>query len=99
MKDVCSQGGGRFVQYGHFADKGEGVLQMRTSALFGAKNFGFFEIYDVPAQTRRVEPVRTFCGQGGEEVNFSRFCADVFHGRPLMSFFYSNYSIFSFVIA
>jgi len=25
------------VQCGHFTDKGEGVLQMRTSALFGAK--------------------------------------------------------------
>jgi len=27
-------------------------LQMRTSALFGAKNFGFFEIYAVSAWTR-----------------------------------------------
>jgi len=35
---------------------------MRTSALFGAKNFEFFEIYDVSARTRRVEPVRTFFG-------------------------------------
>jgi len=25
---------------------------MRTSALFGAKNFGFFEIYSVYARTR-----------------------------------------------
>jgi len=30
-----------------------------------------------------VEPVRTFCGQG-REINFSRFCADVLYGRPLM---------------
>jgi len=29
-----------------------GVLQMRTSALFGAKNFGFFEISGVSAWTR-----------------------------------------------
>jgi len=31
------------------------------------------------------EPVRTFCGQrgGGGGINFSRFCADVFYGRPL----------------
>jgi len=29
-----------------------------------------------------VEPVRTVCRQGG--VNFSRFCADVFYGRPLI---------------
>jgi len=37
---------------------------MRTSALFGAKTFKFFEIYGVTARTRRegVCPVRTFCG-------------------------------------
>jgi len=29
-----------------------GVLQMRTSALFGAKNFRFFKIYGVSARTR-----------------------------------------------
>jgi len=34
------------------ADKGEGALQVWTSALFGAKNFGFFEIYGVSARTR-----------------------------------------------
>jgi len=33
--------------------KVEGVFQMRKSTLFGAKNFGFFEIYGVSAQTRR----------------------------------------------
>jgi len=69
-----------FVQGGHFA----------SSALFSAKNFGFFEIYGVSARTR---------GEGGwasanilltRGVNFSRFCADVFYGRPLrenLSFF------------
>jgi len=58
---------------------------MRTSALFGAINLGFFEIYDVSAQTRGegVKPVRSFFGQGGGGVNFSRFCADVFYGRSL----------------
>jgi len=30
----------------------EGVLQMRTSALFGAKTFKFFKIYGVSARTR-----------------------------------------------
>jgi len=45
---------------------------MRTSALFGAKNFGFFKIYGVSALTRGVEPVRTFCGQGGGS-NFHDF--------------------------
>jgi len=43
---------------------------MRTFALFGAKNFRFFEINGVSARTRggRVEPVRTFYGEGGGEV-------------------------------
>jgi len=62
-----------------------GVLQMKAFTRFGPKNFRFFEIYGV---------VRTDKGGGGlsqclhlrtrgEEINFSRFCADVFHGRPL----------------
>jgi len=38
---------------------------MHTSALFGAKNVRFFEIHGVPARTRGIEPVRTFCGQVG----------------------------------
>jgi len=60
---------------------------MRTSAPFGAKNIEFFEIYGVSARTKwEVEPVLTFFGQGGEGVNFSRFCADVFYGRPLTGF-------------
>jgi len=53
IKDVRSQGG--FVQCVHFADKGGGSCghpQMRTSALFGLKNFEFFEIYDVSARIR-----------------------------------------------
>jgi len=55
------------------------------SALFRAKTFGFFEIFDVSVRTRGkgVEPVRTFCQQGGG-VNFSRFCADDFYGRSLL---------------
>jgi len=42
------------------------VLQMRTSALFDAKNFAFFETYGVSARTRGdgVEAARTFFGQG-----------------------------------
>jgi len=58
---------------------------MRTSALFGAKNFGFFEIHDVSPRTRGegVEPLRIFRGQGG-----SQFFAilDVFYGWPLSVF-------------
>jgi len=54
---------------------------VRASALFGEKNFGFFEIYGVSAWTWgvRVEPVRTFFGQGGG----GQFFADVLYGRPL----------------
>jgi len=54
---------------------------MRTSALSGAKNFGFFEIYGVSVRSKGVEPVRTFCGQG-EEINFLRLCAKVFMDGP-----------------
>jgi len=52
--------------------------------IFLRKNFGFFEIHGVSARTRRgggVKPVRTFFGQEGREINFSRFGADVFYGR------------------
>jgi len=31
----------------------EGILQMRTSVLFGSKTFEFFKIYGVSARTRR----------------------------------------------
>jgi len=48
-----------------YGQEGRGVLQMRTSALLDAKNFGFFEFYGVSVRTRGVEPVRTFFGQGG----------------------------------
>jgi len=66
---------------------------------FGAKNFGFFEIYGVSARTRgrRVEPVRTFFGQGGKGINFSRFCADVFYGLPLKTFIKKDNKLKTFV--
>jgi len=54
---------------------------MRTSAIFGGKNFGFFEIYGVSAWKRRevVEPVRTFCGQeGGGGQFFAILCGGLF---------------------
>jgi len=62
---------------------------MRTSALFGAKNFEFFEIYGVSARIRgeRVSQSGDFFGQGGG-VHFSRFCADVFYGRSLTNYFF-----------
>jgi len=63
---------------------------MRTSAFFGAKNFGCFEIYGVSART--MEEAIFQCGHWAstdifrtrkEGVNFSRFCVDVFYGRLL----------------
>jgi len=60
-----------------------GVLQLRTSALFGTKTSDFSKF--------------KVCPQGGEagwasadisqirgKVKFSRFCVDVFYGRPLI---------------
>jgi len=58
---------------------------MRTSALFGAKNFGFFEIFGVSARTRRegVELVQTFCGHGGGGSIFRDFLQSSFMDGPL----------------
>jgi len=63
-KDVRSKEEG-FVQCVHFADRGEEVFQMRTSALFG-----FFEIYSVSARTRGFEQVRIIYGQEGRGDQF-----------------------------
>jgi len=64
------------------ADKG--VLQIRTFALFGAKIFGIFESYAMFGEGVQPVPVRAFRTKGGGGgVNISRFCADVFCGRPL----------------
>jgi len=52
--------------------------------IFWHQNFGFFKIYGVPAQTRRLSQCEYFADKGG--VNFSRFCADVFYGRSLSLF-------------
>jgi len=54
----------RFAQSGHFADKGGGSsdADVRT---FWCKHLGSFEINGVSAWIMGVEPVRTFCGQGG----------------------------------
>jgi len=59
---------------------------MRTSVLFGAYSFEFFEIYDVSARTRGGEgswASADIFRTRERGVNFSRFCADVFYGRPL----------------
>jgi len=60
-------------------------LQMRTSALFGAKTPDFSKFMASPyGQRRGVEPLQTFFGQGGGG-HFLRFCADVFFGRPIFN--------------
>jgi len=82
--DVRSQGERGFVQCGHFSDEG-GSSDADVRTFLAQKNLGVFEIYVVSTRTGvgTVEPVRTFCGQGRRGVIFSRFCADVFFGRPL----------------
>jgi len=57
---------------------------MWTSALFGAKNIGFFEIYGVSCPNGQGGLASTnILRTKGEGVNFLRFCADVLYGRPL----------------
>jgi len=58
---------------------------MRTSAFFGAKNFGFFKIYRVSARTRgEFEPVRTFCRLGEVGSIFRDFVRMSFMDCPLL---------------
>jgi len=57
-----------------------------SSALFDAKNSGFFEIYDVSIQTRELSQCGQFADKGRKGVNFSQFCVGVLHGRPLILF-------------
>jgi len=75
VRAFCGLGGRRFF------------IQIRTSALFGGKNSGFFEIYGVSAASRKkgreVEPVQTFIGQGGRDQFFAILC-----GRPLWTTIY-----------
>jgi len=65
------------VQCEHFTDK-EG-LQVRMSALFGAKKFEFLEIYDVSAwiMGEMVEPVWRICRQGGRGQFFATWCGSL----------------------
>jgi len=83
IKDVRSQWGLSSADI--FRIRGKGILQMRKSTLFSAKNSGFFEIYGGREKREggRVEPVRTFFGTRGEGSIFPRFCADAFYWWPL----------------
>jgi len=56
---------------------------MRTSGLFGAKNFGFFEIgVSTLTRGRRSSQYGHFTNKGKVGVKFSRFSTGVFYGRP-----------------
>jgi len=67
------------------ADKGRGVLQIRTYVLFYSYNFGFFEISDVFARTKGRGAVRTFFGQGGGANFFAILCGH-FYSLPMIRF-------------
>jgi len=54
---------------------------MWRSAFLVLKTSDFFEICGVSTRIREGA-VRSFCGQEGRG-QFSRFCADIFYGRPL----------------
>jgi len=70
----------------------KGVLLIRTSVHFVAKNFEFFEIYGVSARTRGegVEPVRTFFGQRRKGSIFCDFVRTSFMIGPLCRIFFEG---------
>jgi len=58
---------------------------MRTSALFGAKTFGFFEIYDVCARTSGemgLSQCGHFADKGGRDQFFAFFLRTSFMDGP-----------------
>jgi len=83
-KDARSQVTG-FIRYGYFADKGEGFFKRGLSHFF-VQHFRFFKIYPVLSRTWvHFSGKGDFTRRQGGGVNFSRFCADVFYGRPVKS--------------
>jgi len=72
-----------------FCGQGRRVLQMRTSTLFGAKNFGFFEIYGMSARIGGVRQSGHFSNK--EEVaifrDFVRICTILFLETKFFSIF------------
>jgi len=82
IKDVRTQGGLTSVDILRTRGRGSSDAGVRT---FWRKKIRIFRnLWCVRTDKEGgwVGPVRTFCGQEGR-VNFSRFCADVFFGRPL----------------
>jgi len=68
---------------------GEGSSDEK-SEVFGTKNFGFFEIYNVSARTRK-EGVSQ-CGQG-EELKLSQFSATSFMDGPYSNSYRSRHGM------
>jgi len=60
------------------------VLQMRTSAIFGAKNFGFFKIYDVVRTDKRRGGLSQLghIADSGREKFFAILCGRLLWTAP-----------------
>jgi len=61
---------------------------MQTSEPFDVKKLRIIRNLSCVRTDKEVELARTFCGQGERKGNFSRFCADVLYGWPLICFFH-----------
>jgi len=70
------------VQCGHIADKVGSSDAKSAFWLHKSSDFSKFMVCPHGQGGREVEPMRTFCGQRGRGIIFSRFCADIFYGGP-----------------
>jgi len=80
VRTFFGKGGGGFFKCGY-----PNFLAQKTS------DFSKFMVCQHGHGWRAVEPVWTFCRQGGKGINFLRFCADVFYGRPFIVDVYVAY--------
>jgi len=80
IKDIRSQGGWEVIQCRHFSDKGgSSNADVRTLC---CKTSDFLKVVVCPHEQGELSQSGNFADKG-ERVNFSRFCAHVFYGRPL----------------
>jgi len=107
-KRLPQSGGEEVGKCEHLSDKGKGgVLQMRTLHFLVQKNFGFFEIYGVFAQTMMGggEQVRTrekgsrffsiLCGRHGREDGYLKFqhkLLKIYFNFKLLKIYFNSYS-------
>jgi len=77
-----------------FFGRGRGGLYLRTSALFDAKNFGFFELYGVSERSsgEGFSQCGHFSDKGGRGSIFRDFVWTSFIDRPLGKIF-STFSL------